>query len=286
MLYSDLIAKLRVELKDFEVLHRETFDGDNSTKNFLLSHIPIKDGSYTIKDGGSEKTENADYILNKDNGVLTFTTAPATGPERVEVSYSSVKIRDEDYLTIFNDAIDHFRWKFWKENTDTSTLTTTKDEYEKDISGLSDILYPLGFWYKSSSGSTVWIAVQGLTNWEWYPRQTKIIISPPFDTTGLSLKVRYLKSFSKGTAVSDTVDVPDEWILPYKFYCYARYYERLIPEKIHETAAVTTQPSFAPAQVIFNIAEMYYRKADEVANKIAPKLPPLAIKVQHQGVVL
>ena len=61
MTYLEFINKLRVELKDFAYLHKETFDGDGSTKNFVATHLPIKDGSYTIKIGGTEKSETTDY---------------------------------------------------------------------------------------------------------------------------------------------------------------------------------------------------------------------------------
>ena len=127
MTYLTFINRLRNELKDFAYLHKEVFDGDASTKNFIATHLPIKDYSYTIKVDDVEKTETTDYSLDRDTGILTFVSAPAAGSDNVEITYKSVKIRDEDYLEIINDAIDHFRWKFWKEAEDTTSITTTAD---------------------------------------------------------------------------------------------------------------------------------------------------------------
>jgi hypothetical protein len=286
MTYAQYITKLRTKLKDFGKLHKETFDGDGTTKNFPLTYAPIKDASYTVKVGGVTQTETTHYTIDKDTGIVTFVSAPASGSDNIEVAYQSIKVRDEDYLEFINDAIDHFRWKFWKEADDTTTITTVKDQYEYDLSGLTGILYPLWCWYKTSSSSTVWIAVQSLVNWEWLPRQTKLYVNPPFDTSALPMKFRFLQSFTKGTVTSDTLDIPDEWLLPYEFYVKARYYEQLVSEKIHEVGAVTTIKGFLPGPNILNVVEFYYRKAEEVANKIALKLPPLPIKTVTEGVAM
>jgi len=288
MTYLTFINKLRTELKDFPKLQRDTFDGDGTTLLFELSKVPIKDATYVVKVAGTTKTETTHYTLDRDTGILEFTAgnAPSDASDTLVVTYKSVKIRDEDYLEIINDAIDHFRWKFWEMVIDEDSLTTVKDQYEYDCSGITDILYILNAWYKASSGSTVWEAISGLTNWKYYTRLEELYVNPTFDTTGLEMKLLILKSFTKETATSGTLDIPDEWLLPYKYYIYARYYERLIPEKIHDTSAITTQPSFTPAQAIYNIAEAYYEKAERVANKIAPKLPPMLIKQTHEGIAI
>ena len=287
MTYLALINKLRVELKDSPRLQRDRWDGDATTKIFPLSSVSVKDASYVVKIDDVAQVEVTDYTIDKDTGIIEFTSAPAaTSDDNVECTYLAVNIRDEDYLEIINDGIDYFRWKFWRMDTDEDTLTTVADQYEYDCSGITGILYILKAWYKTSSGSTFWQDIQGLTNYKYYTRLQKLYVDPTFASSSLSMKLLYLKSFTKGTTPSATLDIPDEWILPYKFYCYARYYERLIPERINETGAVTTFPSFAPSQVIFNIAENYYRKAEEVASKLAPKLPPMSIKQLHEGVAL
>ncbi len=290
MTYLEFINKLRVELKDFPKLQRDIFDGDGTTLLFPLSAVPIKDGSYVVKVAGSTKTEGASnhYTLDRDTGVLEFTSgnAPSSASDTVVVTYKSLKIRDEDYLELINDAIDHFRWKFWGMAIDTTTLTTVKDQYEYDCSGITDILYILNAWVKASSGATVWEAIQGMTNWKYYTELQKLYTAPTFSTSSLPMKLLFLKSFTKGTATRATLAIPDKWLLPYKYYIYARFYERLIPEKIGDVSAVTTQPSFTPAQAIYAISEAYYEKAEKLTNKLAPKLPPMPIKQTHSGIAI
>jgi len=286
MTYTQFIAKLRVELKDFPKLQRDRWDGDGTTKIFPLSSVAVKDTSYVVKISDVAQEEETDYTINKDTGIITFTTEPDAGSDNVECTYEAVIIRDEDYLEIINDGIDYFRWKFWKMDIDTTTLITVKDQYEYDCSDITGILYILRAWYKSSSSSTIWQAITGLTNWKYYTRLQKLYVEPTIRSASLPMKILYLRSFTKGTTITATLDIPDEWILPYKYYVYARFYERLVPEKIGETAAVTTMPSYTPAQIMLQIAENYYKKAEEVASKIAPRLPNMPIKQIQEGVAL
>jgi hypothetical protein len=287
MTYSLFIAKIRSELKDFNKLGRDRWDGDGSTAIFELSHRPIKDASYTVKVDGVTKTEVTDYTLDKDTGILEFTSAPASGSDNVEITYRYYVLRDSDYIEIFNDAIDHFKWKFWTEALDDSTITTTKDQYEYDLSSISsNIIHIVNVWVKPSSGSSQWTEVQGTTNWKFFPERNVLFVNPPFDVSSLPLKFRYLKSFTKGTTPSSNIDVPEKWLLPYKYYCYARYYERMVSEKIHETGAVVSVPGFVPGPTVLNVAEYYYKKADQIANKLAPKLPPQVIQTIQEGVIL
>ena len=284
MIYSEYISKLRIKLHDLGTIEKDTWDGDGSVKLFPTSKRPIKDGSYALTVGGAGQTEDTDYTLDKDLGIITFTSAPGSGSDNVVMTYRAYKVRDDEYIEFINDAIDYFRWKFWKEEIDTTTIETVKDQYEYDLSSLTNIIYPVQVWYKTSSGSTVWSAVQGLTNWKWLPRQSKLYINPTIDTTSLPMKFLYLKSITKGDSTSSTLDIPDEWLLPYEHYIKAKFYEQMIPEKINETAAVTTLPSFAPVQVVYDISERYYKRADDTANKIAPKLPNMPIKQMNSGV--
>ena len=284
MTYATYIAKLRIKLHDLGDYVKDTWNGDNSNILFHTSRRPIKDSSYVVKIGGSTKTEITDYTIDKDTGVITFTSAPASGSDNVQIEYLAYKVRDDEYIEFINGAIDYFRWKFWKESIDTTTITSVQDQYEYDLSSLTGIIYIVQVWHKTTSGSSVWEAVQEVTNWKWLPRQTKLYINPTFDVNSLPMKFLYLKSLTKGTIVSSTLDIPDEWLLPYEYYIKARFYENLVPEKIHETSAITTQPSFTPAQVVLNIVEHYDKKATEIANRIAPKMPPMPIKQTIQGI--
>lgn len=279
MIYQTFIDKLRVELKDFGKIHDELFDGDGSTLNFNLNNAPIEDNSYTVKVGG---VIQSNYVIDKDMGVVSFAVAPANGSDNIEISYKSVNIRDEDYVEIINDAIDHWRWRFWKEAIDTSSITTVKDQYEYDLSPLTNIIYLIQVWTKTS-GTSEWNAIRSFTNWKWLGEEKKLFVDPPFSSSSLLLKFIYLKSLTKGSLGSDTLDIPDEWQQAFKYYIKARFYEMLLPEKIHETAAVSTIPNFAPAQLVWQLVERYDKKAEEMANNLAPKMPPQLIPILQGG---
>lgn len=284
MTYLTWINKLRCELKDNGSLRKDTWDGDASISNFSTSTAPILEDSYTVSVGGTIKTETTDYTLDKDTGLLTFLTAPVSGSDNVAMTYQAVKFRDNDYLEVTNDAIDYFMWKFWREALDNTTLTTVKNQYEYDLSSLSDILYVVRAWYKTSTSSTVWQAIQGLTNWKYYPQQKKLYVNPPFNASSLPMKMLYLSSFTKGTATTDNLDIPDRYLLPYKYYIYARFFERLGIERMNEIGAITTHPYFMASPNVLNVAELYMKKADLAANRLAPKLPPISIKTVHEGI--
>lgn len=287
MTYTQFIAKLRVDLHDFPRLQRDHFDGDGTTTLFETSKVPIQDSTYVVKISGVEQTEVTDYTLDKDTGVIEFVSAPASASDNVEITYKSIIIRDEDYLDLINDGIDFYRWMFWNKEIDEDTITTTKDVYTIDLSVLDDnVLYITKVQYKASTGSTQWNEVQGITNYKYDTKLNKLLVNPTFDVSSLPMRFTFLKSFAKGSTGSATIDIPTKWLLPYKYYVYARYYERLISEKIHETAAITTQPTYAPAQVVFDIAEKFYKKSREAAKMLAPKLPPMPFKQIHSGVII
>ena len=285
MNYYSFIAKLRAELKDRDHIARDKWDGDSSNTLFQTNHAPIKDMSYTLKVGGVTKTETTDYTIDKDIGLITFNSAPIAGSDNIELTYKYLILRDADYQEIINDAIDHFQWKFWKEAINDSTLTTVMGQFEYDLSSIStNILYIVNAWYSPNTSIRNWTEVKGYTNYKFYPRRNVLAVNPVFDVTGLPMKLRYLTSFTKSDSGSATLDIPSIWLTPYKYFCYAKFYERLIPEKLSEVGAVTTIPGFTPGPNIINIAEYFYKKAEEAAIKIAPKLPPQVIPTSQLGV--
>lgn len=286
VLYSDFITTLRRELRDFDVLGDDTFDGDGTSLLFPLAHRTIKSGSYVVKIGGVTKTETSDYTIDKDLGLITFIVAPVSGTANVEVTYRYNKMTDQEYIDSINDAIDRWRWKFWKDITDSTTFKSVANQFDYDMSSLTGILYIIQAWQQPTSITIdQWVAIQGITNWRYYPAQQKLTMNPPLSTV-LSLKFRYLKALTKGTLTSSTLDINVEWYLPFKLYVKGVFFDRLVPEKIFETGAVTTIPTFTPAQLAYQMSQSYITDADKIANRIAPRLPNMPINNQMDGVVL
>jgi len=288
MLYSAFITTLRTELHDLgnksNLRDGDVFSGDASRKVFELKHANIKDSSYTVNIAGSPQTETTHFTIDKDTGIVTFVSAPGAGTGNVEVLYTYVRVRDDEWIEFINDAIDYFQWTFWTIATDLTTLTTTAKDYDYDTSGITGLLYILKVWYKETATSDIWIPVNKVTNWRFYQSLDELHFDPYFSKSDLPIKILYLQAITKAAATTGTIGIPTEWLLPIKLFCKARFYEMLVAEKIHETGVITTQPSYSPAQLAYDMAQRYQDNADEVAKKIAPKLPPQAIRDSKQGV--
>lgn len=288
MFYSDFITTIRRELRDFDQLGFDKFSGDATTLLFPLAHRNIKTGSYSVYVGGALKTETTDYSLDKDTGYITFVLAstPPSGTDNVQIIYRYTKLSDQEYLDAINDGIDRWRWKFFHEAIDTTHFTTVAKQYEYDLSILTGILRPLFFWYSQNTTPDLWSEVSSFTNWKYLQNQGLLQVNPTFDVTGLALKIRYLKLPTKGTLVSSTLDLNPEWLVAFKLWIKSQFYDRLVVEKISETGAVTTIPTFTPAQLAYQMAQAYLTSADLMATKVAPKMPNTPIRCQIDGVLM
>jgi len=71
---------------------KETFSGDGTTKTFTLTYKPtgnvraVVDG--TEKTGQLEGSEGGDFEVDEENKTVTFTTAPSSGTDNVEIYYT------------------------------------------------------------------------------------------------------------------------------------------------------------------------------------------------------
>jgi len=64
----------------------EEFDGDNSTTDFTVSQSTIKNvRSVTV--GGSAQTFGIDYTVDYSTATISFTSAPASGTDNVDIEY-------------------------------------------------------------------------------------------------------------------------------------------------------------------------------------------------------
>ena len=63
----------------------ETLSGDGSTTEFILNYGAV---TTRVKIGGVEKTPEEDYIMDSVGKKITFTSAPASGSNNIEVDYT------------------------------------------------------------------------------------------------------------------------------------------------------------------------------------------------------
>jgi len=70
-----------------QTLRTETFDGDNLETEFVMTNNTTC--FKTVSVGGSELVPYKDYQIDINNKKVTFTNAPATGTDNIEVIYYS-----------------------------------------------------------------------------------------------------------------------------------------------------------------------------------------------------
>lgn len=81
---------LRVQLSDNKsriTWVTQYFDGDDSTVEFTPTNTATYLGTFHVKISGTTQTYGTDYTINWVTGVITFTTAPTTGTNNVELKY-------------------------------------------------------------------------------------------------------------------------------------------------------------------------------------------------------
>jgi hypothetical protein len=106
MAYTNL-ELLRKELAD---PYKSAFDqnsGDGETTVFKLSHKNVKAGSYSVYVGNDEQTETTEYSIDREEGIITFVTAPTSGVE-IKVEYIFSAFSDEElteFLSLENNNI-------------------------------------------------------------------------------------------------------------------------------------------------------------------------------------
>lgn len=90
----------------------EEFNGDSSTTDFTLTGTDSGDGGIknirSVTVGGVSQTFGTDWTLSDDFSVVSFTTAPVTGTNNVDIQYDFSGVGDRIYpdfpkTTISND---------------------------------------------------------------------------------------------------------------------------------------------------------------------------------------
>ena len=87
----------------------EEFDGDNSTTDFVLTGTGSGDGGIknirSVTVGGVSQTYGIDWDMSDDFQTVTFTSAPATGTDNVDIQYDYSATSDRIYPDFPKDSI-------------------------------------------------------------------------------------------------------------------------------------------------------------------------------------
>ena len=286
MKISTWITQMQRFVKDFPILTRETWDGDASTLAFRTNNKPILEDSYTVKVGGTVRTETTHYTVDHDTGLLTFTAgnAPGSGSDNVSIDYKYANIRDEDWIEIYNSIVRKVRDDLYQEAIDTTTLETVAKQYEYDLDGISEnIISILEVFYRANS-SNPWSEIgQSNRNARFLPEANQLQMRPYFDTAGYAIKIHYLYGFDEVSATTDDVDIPTKWLNVFKFYAAAEYLNRIIPSKLTETAVVTKERTYHPADTVAKLSDYFDGKGDKELAKVRPpkRARPIPMKADE-----
>ena len=280
MIIETWVKQMQRFVKDFPILTRETWDGDGTMLAFRTNNRPVLESSYTIKVGGVVKTETTDYTIDLDTGLLTFVVAPIAGDDNISIDYKYAKIRDEDWIEIYNNIVRKIRDDLYQEGNDTSLVTVAK-QYEYDLDGVStNIISVLEVFYRTNAANP-WTEVgQTNRNANFLPELNELQFRPYFDTAGFEIKFHYLYGFDEVSATTDDVDIPSKWLNVFKFYGAAEYLNRIIPSKLTETAVVTKERTYHPADTVAKLSDYFDSKGDKELAKVRPPKRPKYISLK------
>jgi len=288
MLVSEFITKLRRFSGDFKTLTRDVFDGDGTTVAFRTTHRPIIEGSnnVTVKIGSSVKAEGTDFTLDRDTGLLEFTTAPASGSDNVTIDYYYFNMHDTEWIEIINNIIRETKDYIWDEKIDETTLTSVKNQDDYDLSSISTrILGIIDMWAKKSS-ETEWKSFQTYgVNPRFYLLKNTLNVRPSFSYTGYLFRFRYLEYYAEVSNTTDTFTIPTKYHNAFEYLCIAEYFDRLAAKKVHETGAKTKDITYTPAETMVNIATRYRKIGQEKLSLVKPVKPAIKIPVIQSGIM-
>jgi len=290
-LYSSIISDIRTELGDEKRSQRDVFSGNGSTTKYVLSERQIEDDSYTVSISGTPKVEGTHYTMNKESGEVTFTTgnAPAAASDNVVVIYEYSNARDLTYLKWLNDGVRYFRRKLWNEVIDGSSLTTTADANEIDLSPVSARTYKvIEVWYKpavSPSDSLPWTKLTQRASVKFVRDLNQLQIDPFFANSDWPIKVRIMEDFEAGDEVTDDLDIPEEFTEVYETYAKYKYYKMLIAQKVRDLAAVSSETSAESFNALRALAKDTLAEARDSANKVKRATPSIRVPIIKKSLV-
>lgn len=289
MTYATYIGQLRTQVGDTRRRVHVDWTGDGSTTVFQMptDTFPVYEtapATYTVKVGGVTKTETTDYTLDKETGTLTMNAAPSNGTA-VTIDCSAVYLLDLTWLGIINDVIKSLGDDFFKEFTDDSSFTTTANMLSLALAASQpNCIAVYDFWYRKNT-SEDWETVENFSNWRYDREGNKIYIGvrDTFGTTGELLKIRGLKTYTLGAAVSDTIDVQDRYLTIIEYGSIARYWRYRYKHVVELVSKLSTEPSRTPLQELIMLSDRFDRLYEAEKAKLKPQKPPRIIPQYKEG---
>lgn len=282
MLHSALITELRNQTGDTRRRVHVDFTGDGSTTIFQLpvDTFPVLDqtGTYIVKLNGVTQTEGTNYTLDKETGTLVFILAAPTLDYPITFDGSAVYVTDAGWLAIINAAIRSLGDDFWKEFVDDDIATVANMLTLSLVATNPLCIAVYEFQYRANTGED-WKTVETFANWR-YDRENNVIYigkRDAFGTTGQLLKVRGLKTYTLGTAVTDTVDVQDKFLTIIEYACLARYWRYRYKSVVELISKMSLETSRTPLQELIMLSDRFDRLYETEKAKLKPQKPTRVI---------
>lgn len=287
MTYATYISQLRSQSGDTKRRVHVDFTGDGSTVAFQLpiGTFPVYEDTdtYTVAIAAAVKTEGVDYTFDKGTGLIIFTSAPSNGAA-ITVDCYAVYLSDADWLLVINNSIKSLGKDFFKEFVD-ETLTTTAGMLSLSLtSAQPNCIGVYEFWYRRATTEN-WVTVETYSNWRHDPDNNKIYISDQFafPTTGHLLKIRGIKTYTLGTATTDTIDVQDRFLTIVELGAMERYYKWRYQDVIELVSKESTENSRTPLQELMMLADRFHRDFEVEKARLKPQKPSRVIPRYKMG---
>jgi hypothetical protein len=264
-------------VRDLSKYRGNSWDGDSANLAFQATNFPILESSYTVKVGGTVKTEGTHYTLDKDTGLLQFTAgnAPGTGNDNVTLDYKYINQRDNDWLEIYNAVIEDIRDDVYIEAIDDSTLTIVANTYDYSLASIKTTILDILSVETRSTSTEPWSDITlSERSFAYFEDLNKLRIKPYFTSGGYAVRINYTYAFAEATSVSSTVDVTPKFMNMFNHYAAAYYYQRIVPTKLTETAIVTKERTWHPADAVLKIADFMRQEGDRLMKIVRPPKRP------------
>lgn len=288
MLYSTLITELRNQVGDTRRRIHIDFTGDGSTTvfQFPTDTFPILEqaGTYTVKVATVLKTETTDYTLDKETGTLVFVTTAPTSGQAVTFDGSAVYLTDADWLSIINQVIKSFGDDFFKEFIDTAH-TATANMLSLSLVTLQANCIAVYEFQRRTATTTDWLGVEEDCNWR-YDRDNNVIYignRDAFTLTGEALRIRGLKTYTLGTATTNTIDVQDKFLTILEYGCIARYWRWRYKSVVELVSKMSQEASRTPLQELIMLSDRFDRLYEIEKGKLKPGKPARIIPPYKNG---
>lgn len=288
MLYSALITQLRNQVGDTRRRVHVDWTGDGTTTIFQMptDTFPVLDqaSTYLVKVAGASKTETTDYTLDKDAGTLTLNSAPTNG-QAVTIDSSAVYLTDSSWLSVINAVIYSLGDDFWKEFVDDTNFVTVANMLSLSlVASQPNAIAIYDFAYRTGT-SDDWRVVEEMTNWR-YDRDNNVIYlgkRTAFTVAGQLFRLRGLKKYTIGAAVSDTIDVQDKFLTIIEYGCIGRYWRWRYKSVVELVSKMSTEQSRTPLQELIMLSDRFDRLYELEKGKLKPQKPARIIPPVKDG---